>query len=1391
MDHQEQSQERVERRQLQTQLEAIIPYLPQPVVKEQLDDPDVGRVKGKYWQGSVLFADLSGFTALSEELSALGKQGAEEITRIVNDLFGALLEDVERYEGLLLKFGGDAMTVYFGGDYHAWRAARAGLALQETMARRFVNLDTAGGFFTLRLRVGVHTGKIFAAQVGYEPGYRLRGMELVVTGADVNRVAVAQDCAAPDEVCITAETLAQIVTQAEVEPVAGGTYRLRALSPVPAVESLPQSAPWLPVYESPVPLLRLYLQTLRPYLPVDFADERFTDPSAPELSPGLRPVAVLFANFADLSAILAALTDKGKSGELAATNILNMYYARMQDVIGRYGGVVNKVDMYTHGDKLMAIFGAPLAHGDDVERAVRAALDMQALMPTVNRYVQSVLEGVGVPYSPLTQRIGINYGHVFAGNVGSDREGSRREYTVMGDTVNLAARLMTAAAVGQILISPSVRRRVADRFKLKDLAPIRVKGKAQPISISCPLRPLNENERVALRRRRRPFIGRTAQLEALRSAAQQAAAGQGQVVVVVGEIGLGKTRLVEVFQDHLLAAPQRAAGEVGLYVTELPSYAQEPYAPIIDLLRRLIGLGEHTAQDVDRLKEWVQARVPDLLHFLPLLGNLLALPVPDNPITAAFTPEQRRDRLCDLIEAALHSEARRHPLALAVDDLQWGDDSSLALLDRLTRSVVAVPLLLILCYRPHLLLATPWSELPHTRSLQVTDFTEQESVQLLVELLESDELPASLIEMVCARAQGNPFYIEELVKSLRETETIVRRDGHWQLAAPQAGAAAATAIPDTIEGIVLARLDRLEARCRDVLQNAAVAVASQPRFARSLLELVDHQPFELPGRLHNLVSAGLLEGLESELETIAYHFRHTLTRDVAYDSLLYARRRELHRLIAQALEALYADRLDEYVASLAHHYQQAEEWPRAFHYRCRAGERAQVLFANKDAIAYFRQALTIAEGHLPDMLAASDPTVLVEALLDVHERLGDVLQLEGRYDEALQEYEVARNLWTPDSLSTLLARFYRKTSVVHERKAEYLLALKWLERGLDVLGDQESVERARLYNFGGGVFYRLGEREKALEWRQRALQIAERLGDQSEIANAYLIMAIIYSDWGDTDRALDFGRRCLEAYEAAGDLAGGIKARNNMGLISHRADDWDQAAEHHREGLRLSEMMGDEMRIGHFANNMGNVYLVQGKFEEAAAAYQRAIAVLQSIGSLGHVAAVRINLGKVAVTQGDLESGEAHLAEALTLAQEIGARGFLPEIHRWQALLCLARRQYAEALTLARQAYDLARELKERAEEGGALRVLGQLYAALEQPDKAIECLQDSMACFVELKSTYQTAKTCFQLALVYLGEPDKEEQGQALLSRARAIFAELGAQWDWAQTERALEQDD
>jgi class 3 adenylate cyclase/tetratricopeptide (TPR) repeat protein len=1378
-----------ENQRLQTLLATIIPYLPRPVVEQQLDAPKLGQVRGEYWEGSLLFADLSGFTALSESLSLLGTRGAEEITRIVNDLFTALLVDVERYGGVLVKFGGDALTAFFGGNEHELRAVVAASVLQEVMRERFVNLDTLGGFFTLRLRVGVHAGRIFAAHVGYEPGYPLRGMELVVTGPDVNRVAEAQDYAAPGEICITADVLERISAAAEVEPVASSVYRLVRIdsSSCPAT---PQAEPVaVNLADWSATRMRLLLEALGPYLPVDFTDERNSDPTDPELRPGLRPVAVLFANFVGYSTILGTLAHKGEVGVHLATAILNAYYARMQDVIGRYGGVVNKVDMHTRGDKLMALFGAPRSHGDDVERAARAALEMQDVMVEVNQHIREMLDLIGAPATDLRQHIGINYGHVFAGNVGSDRAGSRREYTVMGDAVNLAARLMSAANEGEILISPTVRRQLSERFEIVDLSPILVKGKTEPILVSRPVRPLSLRERSAIRRGQRPFIGRESQLEALTFAARRILAGQGQVAVIEGEVGTGKSRLVEQFQIQLAAAADFSS--VRCFVTELPSYAQEPYAPVIDLLRRLIVLGGRPADDASRLRAWVEERVPNLGHFLPLLGDLLAIPIADNQVTAALTREQRRDRLFDTVEAVLHSGARSHPLVLVVDDLQWADAASLALIQRLAQGIAHSPLFLVLCYRPDTSFSAPWVQLAHTVVVDVDEFAPEQSAHLIRELLASDEVPESLTELVWSRAHGNPFFIEEFVKSLREMGAVTCVDGRWRLASEEM---AMTAIPDTIEGIVLARLDRLEVRCREVLQEVSVAATSQVRIPGALVECVDPFVADLPRRLQALVNDGLLEALELELEELVYHFRHTLTRDVAYDTLLHARRRELHGLFARAIEALYLDRLDEQVTALAHHCVQAEDWPRAFSYLRRAGVRAQLLFANRDAISNYERALNTAEQHLPDMLQAMKEEELGRALSDVHEHLGDVLELEGRYDESLQHYALARTMVAAEERSDdqvrHIAGLCRKSAVVHERRSEYDLAFEWLEQGLSTLGDGSDIEAARIYLLGAGVYRRQGKSDEAIDWCQRSLDVASnvdtREGRQT-VARALYNLGAIYTRQGNLGQGMDYGRESRAIYQHIGDIDGLAQADIILANAYFELGSWQQATDHYLRALEIKRRIGDVYTQAVITLNLGGVYLNQGNLDEATDSYVRSLEMWRKLGSTYPIALLHNNLAAVALRRDDATQALELLEESEELFREIGSKDFIAEVYRHRAEAHLICGELDAALECAFESLSQTIAQEMRLEEGMTRRVLGQVFLAREEPVEADEQLRASLKILDDLDSRYEAAQTLVQKTLLYHGQGHLEE-AEGSLERAIAVFQELGAQLDLAHAQTLRE---
>ena len=1363
---------------LRAQLAACAAFLPARLVRAQLADPQPGRVSGAFWEGSLLFADLSGFTALSERLSALGRQGAEEISTVICRLFDAQIAELHAHQGMLFKFGGDAITAFFDaeslGPAHATAAAAAALAMQARM-NEFVALQTRAGTFTLRLRVGVHSGRVFAAEVG-----DTAHIELVVTGPEVNRVALAQEIAEPGQVVISDQTAA-LIHGVTLQPAGRGFHLLTALLP----PKLPPPPPDPVAHSGPDDLSTLTrlaneLAALRPYL-VRGLPRRYLDAGEPSVGE-FRPVTVLFANVHDFSTILAGL----QHAPATAAAVFNAYYRRAQEVVHHYDGIVNKVDMYTHGDKLMVLFGAPAAHEDDPTRAARCALDLAEALAEANQEIATLLgTGLADHSARLFQKIGINTGTVFAGRVGG---ATRYEYTVMGSTVNLAARLMSAGADGDVLLSPSARAAVTGQIKLEDGPTLTLKGITGPV---VPARALGFAEAAWARRdggrtvtasatasaSAVPLIGRDTELVSMLQASAAALAGRGRVLALVGEAGAGKTRLAEELFQRLVGSSvgpgQRGVPVFEILISECQSYEQRiPYAAMRGPLRGLLSLGERSLSAPD-LGDYLSARVrqlaPELERFAPLLGDVLGLPVEESALTASLTPEQRHDRLQDLVVALFHGLTHRDPLLVLIEDAHWADLPSQELMGRLAERAASLALLLVFTYRFEPPIEAPWDNLPLTQRVVLGELSTNDSAALLAALLGGSPPPAIL--PLLDRTQGNPFFIEELVRAL-VTGGVLRRDdaGVWQLDRKLEE----VELPKSIEGLLLARLDRLDEPRQALVQVASVIGR---RFPRPVVEGVYTGTDGLDESLQRLVSFELIQAEQLD-RVLAYLFRHALLRDVAYDGILYARRRVLHGRVARRIEELSRDNIDDGLAILAWHYLQAEEWTPALDYHTRAADQAARRFANRDALALYATALGVA-AHLEGQTEAA---WLATQIATLHERSGELRLLLGEYDDAEAHFGTALTLATGASERWL--RLHRLLANVEERRSRYEEAFTWLQTGMARATAQLRSEMACCYVFGAGIYFRQGEYPKALEWARMGLRLAIEVRGQSDQARALKLIGNTYRQQGNLADAIASLEQARELYEALNLPSGLCDALNDLGVFYLQMGRWPETISSYERSLQISESIGDVQAVARTTNNLAVVLVGRDQLERAGQLYWQSSESFARIGSTLGVAVTTYNRGEVLLLQGRPAEAQPLFSQAIATFEQIRARNFLPEVLRLAAEAALALGDLDAAEAYAVRSHTLATELGMATEDAIARRVSGQIALARGALDAARTHLEASRAALAQLDNRYELGRTRYQQAhLAHVcGDIPTFTAARA---EAETIFAELDAQRDLALARR------
>ncbi len=1354
-------------------LRTVSTYLPRQVVVPLLENPQPGKVEGGFTYGTVMFADISGFTAMSEKLSQLGTEGAEIVTDIINRLFTALLKVADHYGGDLLKFGGDALLVFFGDESHALSACMAALQMQETMSQ-FSETSTSQGTFRLRMSVGLGTGPLFMASLGSE-----ESMEFAVMGQAMTQMAQAESRASAEEIFIDTETYRKlhetVAGQMIAKEMPEGFYQLfgfrEEITPEPNIVSgnpldiLP-SPPVTGDILSWIASTVQRIEALALFLPPGLMNRIKLEPERITIGGEYRQVTVFFANFYGINEIIEKLgqTHGMDHAGPEITAILNAHFTAMRSIIAKYGGVVNKVDTYAVGHRIMTLFGAPRGHIDDPERAVRAALEMQEAMAAFAKLNTSCGS------FSLKQRIGINTGMVFAGNVGSL---THQEYSVMGDGVNLAARLMGVATDGQVIISQSTARQSDGAFLLHEQEPVRVKGKSLPVH-NYQVSGLQERRA----REHRPLIGRDDEWQVIHTLTDLSLNGETQVLTLIGDAGLGKSRLLDEVTIHWA----KEHGALSLSTT-CPSFGRHtPYLPWLDLLRALFGFNPADSDQVklEKIAALLQEIDPTWRDWTELIGRMLGLKVEETDWVRSLDA-QTRQRMTFLIVTGLVAHvAREQPLLLSIDDLQWADDISVELVNHIARQTAGQPLLLVLAYRPDESLEAIFKidDLSYHSGFRLQELSNQASLRLLDTLLPTTpQMPAQLKELILKNAQGNPLFIEEVARSLIENYlTLNEQTGTYHARTDLEE----IEVPDSVNRVIMSRMDRLDESSRNVLKVASVIGQEFEHWLLGDIYPYRRAEGELRERLDELSKREILDGPHSES---LYLFRHILTREVAYESLLYADRRQFHRSIGESIETQQAGRLAEYWEVLAYHFGLAEEWEKALYYHSQAGRKAQSIYANEDAIHHFRQALKAAE-----QVPYSEGHQLV-----AHEGLSEALGTMGNYDEALIHIQQAQDLvmllgYSPEESARRLADLCRKTAFVYEKKSNYDTGFDWLHGGLIALENMDTIETAHIYLMGAGIYHRQGNNTDALEWCQRSLDIVSQLQDESKahlqvLAHAYFLQGAIYLRLGDNARVIEVCQKSLALYDQLGDIAGAGSAHNNLGIAYVDRGNWAQATEHYLMALEIQTKIGNVHESGLISNNLGEVYRQRGQLEQAEALYRQSLQTWQDLGSTYGEAFLYMNLASVEVKRQQWTQAIEYLTQCRQLCTQIDAEDFLAEAYRHLAEAYLGLGQIDQAREWAQKSLELAQTQGMKLEEGMTHKVMGQIHRARSEWNTAEQELQKGLNILQSLDSQYRVGQTLFQLAQLY-HDLSQDDQFHEALDRAITIFERLGAHLDleWAR---------
>jgi class 3 adenylate cyclase/tetratricopeptide (TPR) repeat protein len=1252
-------------------------YVPRVLQQHLADDP-----LRQAWiaEGTAVFADVSGFTKLSEALAQKGREGAEQITETIEHVFSVLLGVAYERGGTLLKFGGDALLLWFHGEHHLVRACGAAARIRDVL-RDVGTIALPDVTITLRISQGVHTGRFEFFAVG--TSHR----ELLPVGPGWSRLAAAEASAGADQIVLSAETAAAMPAEYLGDLAATGRMLLR--EPMEHAEKVPQ-----------VPRPKLATETLARCLSTAIRAQVLAGGVGSEH----RPVAIAFIKFSGTDKLIA------EQGADEAAAALHSIVSTIQAACDEQDVAFLASDVDADGGKLILTAGAPKATGNDEERMLLA----------LRKIVSTEL--------PLPIRIGAHRGAVFAGDIGPVY---RRTYTVMGDAVNLTARLMAKADVGSIYATADLLDRSDTHFETVRLEPFSVKGKTAPVqAFSVGAAKGSKTRHASLQKL--PLTGRNAELGVIRKAFVSARGGAGRLIDVVGEAGMGKSRLLEALRDA-------ATGFRKIEATCEAYTASTPYAVWRELLRELMEFGRDDPDSavVERVRGDLEAKAPELMPWLPLIAMTLGIELEPTPEMAMLAESNRRAKLHESLFHFLDLIFPKSCL-VEIENAHHMDGASADLLSHVAGELGSRPWLFAVAHRAA---ASGFrsADAPTIVRVELKPLAAQDALRMAQLATQQNPLPAHVLQVVATRSGGNPQFLRDLLR------TAIESGGTADL-------------PDSAEAAAMAQIDALAPEDRALVRRAAVfGLTFHPRMLEWFAD-------EGEGPSPQPDTWSRLRELFDEEPDGYLRFRRSLLRDAAYEGLPYKLRRKLHGAVARHIEA-EMDYPEESAAILSLHYVAAGEYEPTWRYARIAAERAEGAYAHVEAAKMYSRALEAAR-----QLSELKPS----AIAGVHESLGDVWYRASEYGKAADAYNAAKTMAGDETLRG--ASLMLKLSFVEAKLGNQQKALDFAMQAREILQQLPGPDAAKRFAEAGAwcanVLHLEGRNKEALEWAQRAAKEAEAADDVDSLGEAYFAMGCAYGELR-MDGAEALMERSLEAFGKVRNLTRQVGVVLTLGVLFQWEGRWDEALTCYERARELSTKVGNVAAGAAARLNLAEILCDRGEWAEAETLLLETLPLWKSSQFRFFLAACLSVLGRVSLRLGRLDEAMNRLEDAKSHFAAVSAEGEVPPVDARIAECQVEMNRLDETIALAD-------DMLARASESDSIGKLVPLvqrvkaHALIKQGDlwSARDALDASLESAREQRNLFESTLT--MLSLIELDRFEGVEPTREMVEESRSLLAKF-----------------